>query len=250
MPSAPGPSGPKPPLSTDRPSLGVPLFILNLKAYPQRLGPGASLLGQAFEEKLHAAKVSGAIAPAAADLGVLAGALSIPVIAQHADAQGAGARTGYLVPEAIRAAGGRGSLVNHSEHPLPLAVIGTTLHRLRSLGLVAVLCARGVADARRLAAFRPPYLAVEPPELIGGTRSVSAARPTVVSRSVQAVHAISPETHVLCGAGIHTRYDVWKALALGAEGILVASAVARAEDPSAAIDELLAGFRVPDAAPG
>ncbi len=249
MPSAPAPSGPRPPPFTDARSLGLPLFILNLKSYPQRLGTGATRVGRAFEERLQARGIAGALAPAAADLGVLARELSIPVIAQHADPHEAGARTGYLVPEAIAAAGGRGSLVNHSEHPLPLAVIGTTMHRLRSLGLVGVLCARGVADARRLAAFRPPYLAVEPPELIGGTRSVSTAGPTVVSRTVQAVRTVSPETHVLCGAGIHNRFDVWKALALGAEGILVASAVARAEDPGAAIDELLAGFRVPDSAP-
>jgi triosephosphate isomerase (TIM) len=164
------------------------------------------------------------------------------VIAQHADPHEPGAHTGYLVPEAIAAAGGRGSLVNHSEHPLPLGTIATTLRRLDGLGLVAVLCARDVGHARRLARFHPHYLAVEPPELIGGTRSVSTARPTVVSGTVEAVRKVSPETHVLCGAGIHDRRDVRRSFELGAEGILVSSAIARAEDPGRAIEELLAGF--------
>ena len=186
--------------------------------------------------------VHGAIAPAAPDLGALARELSIPVLAQHADPHEAGARTGYLVPEAIAAAGGRGSLVNHSEHPLPTRVIGSTLERLKGFGLVAVLCARDAAESRRLARFHPPYLAVEPPELIGGTRSVSTARPEVVAHTVAAVRQVSPVTHVLCGAGIHNREDVRRALELGSEGILVSSAVARARDPGRAIQELLGGF--------
>ncbi|MGC2288618.1 MAG: triose-phosphate isomerase [Thermoplasmata archaeon] len=216
--------------------------MLNLKAYPSRLGAGAIEIGRTFERTLRASGVDGAIAPAAPDLGVVAQRLQIPVLAQHADPHEAGARTGYLVPEAIAAAGGRGSLVNHSEHPLPLRTIAATFERLQALDLVAILCARDVAHSRRLARFRPRYLAVEPPELIGGTRSVSTARPAVVSGTVAAVREISPRTHVLCGAGIHDRHDVAKAFELGAAGILVSSAVARAEDPARAIDELLAGF--------
>jgi triosephosphate isomerase (TIM) len=199
-------------------------------------------LGLMFETRLRAAGISGAIAPAASDIGVLANRLEIPVLAQHADPYESGARTGFLVPEAIAASGGRGSLLNHSEHPLRLPIISETFHRLESVGLVAVLCSKDVAQSRRLAALRPTYLAVEPPELIGGTRSVSEAKPAVVSGTVAAVHEIFPGTRVLCGAGIHNRQDVRKAVELGAEGILVSSAVARAEDPGRAIDELLAGF--------
>ncbi len=240
--SVPDPSARRPLRPIETAPLGLPLFILNLKAYPHRLGAGAISIGRVFQGKLEEAGVPGAIAPAAPDLGVLAHWLRVPVLAQHADPYEAGARTGYVVPEAIAAAGGRGSLVNHSEHPVPVGTIATTLHRLQGLGLVAILCARDVAHARRLAQFRPHYLAVEPPELIGGTRSVSTARPSVVSGTVSAVRKVSPASHVLCGAGIHNRHDVRRSFELGAEGILVSSAIARAEDPARAIDELLAGF--------
>jgi len=216
--------------------------VLNLKAYPLRLGAGAAQIGRTFECLLARAGVAGAIAPAAPDLGVLTHQLRIPVLAQHADPHEAGARTGYLVPEAIAAAGGRGSLVNHSEHPLPTGTIAATLQRLDALGLVAILCARDVVHSRRLARLHPKYLAVEPPELIGGTRSVSTARPEVVSGTVAAVRQVSPRTHVLCGAGIHNRHDVRRAFELGAEGILVSSAVARSPHPARAITDLLAGF--------
>lgn len=176
------------------------------------------------------------------DVGRLVQSLRVPVLAQHVDPLELGARTGFLVPEALFLAGGRGSLVNHSEHPLPRATIGDTVARLTALGLVPIVCARDVEQARSLARFHPPYLAVEPPELIGGDRAVSTARPEVVAGSVQAVRRVSPATRVLCGAGVHDRHDVRAALALGSVGILVASAVTTAKDPRAAIAELLEGF--------
>jgi triosephosphate isomerase len=220
----------------------VPLLVVNLKAYPSSIGPGALRIGLALDRLGRRAGVPVAIAPAAADLGVLAARLRLPVLAQHVDAFSAGARTGYMLPESVAASGGRGSLVNHSEHRLRPPAIRETVRRLIGQGLVPLLCATDVANARDLARLEAPYLAVEPPELIGGTQSVSSARPEVVSGTVAAVRQVAPRTHVLCGAGVHDRTDVRRALELGAEGILVASAVTRAPDPARAIHELLSGF--------
>jgi len=186
--------------------------------------------------------VSVAIAPATPDIGRVAGAVAIPVLAQHVDAVEPGAHTGSVPPEAVGKAGGWGSLVNHSEHPLSPAEVARTVARLGALRLTAVVCARDVRSAARLARTAPSYLAVEPPELIGGNISVSSARPEVVSGAVSAVRSVAPSTVVLCGAGIHDRRDVARSLELGAEGILVASAVTRAPDPRAAIAGLLAGY--------
>jgi len=183
-----------------------------------------------------------AIAPQATDIATLAARVRISVLAQHVDPVEPGARTGAIVAEAIRSAGAVGSLVNHSERPLEDAAVGDAVGRLVRLGLVPVVCASDVGSAARLARYQPAYLAVEPPELIGGDRSVTTARPEVVSGAVAAVRAASPTTRVLCGAGIHDRNDVAAALRLGAQGILVASAVTRAADPARAIAELLAGF--------
>ncbi len=183
-----------------------------------------------------------ALAPALPDLGRVAGSVGIPVLAQHVDPLEAGPHTGFVPPESVRAAGARGSLVNHSEHPVGAAQVRETVRRLRELSLTAVVCAGNVGTARRLAASRPSYLAVEPPELIGGERSVSSAKPEVIEGTVAAVRSVSPGTRVLCGAGVHDRRDVRRALELGSEGILVASAVALARDPAAALRELLAGY--------
>jgi triosephosphate isomerase len=64
----------------------------------------------------------------------------------------------------------------------------------------------------------------------------------VVAGAVEAVRRVAPATIVLCGAGVHNRLDVARALELGSEGVLVASAVTRASDPRAALVELLSGF--------
>ena len=222
--------------------MGRPLFLLNLKTYSGCLGPAAEKVARTLEETGKTAGVAVAIAPAAPDLGRVASAVSIPVLAQHVDALEAGPHTGFVPPEAIAKAGCWGSLVNHSEHPISTAAVTETVRRLDALALVPVVCAKDVRASGRLAVSQPAYLAIEPPELIGGQRSVSTARPEVVSGAVSAVRRVAANTVVLCGAGVHDRRDVARALELGSEGVLVASAVTRAPDPRAALQELLAGF--------
>ncbi|MFZ3355165.1 MAG: triose-phosphate isomerase [Thermoplasmata archaeon] len=223
------------------------MFLLNLKSYPGALGPGAEQIGRVLERLGQEFAISVALAPGAPDIAHLTQLLQIPILAQHTDNIDSGAHTGYVVAEALAFARAQGSLLNHSEHPISLAAVGATVERLRHFGLVPVVCARNVAEARTLARFRPPYLAVEPPELIGGKVSVSKAKPEVISRTVAAVRSVSPATKVLCGAGIHDATDVRRSIELGSEGILVASAVTRAPDVEVAIRELLRGFR-PDPA--
>jgi len=230
------------PPSTDPPPLGRPLFLLNLKVYHECLGPAAERIAGHLEELGRAAGVPVAIAPATPDLGRVAAAVEIPVLAQHVDPVDAGARTGFVPPESVRAAGGSGSLINHSEHPVSPAQARATVTRLGGMDLVAVVCAPTVPAARRLARTHAPYLAIEPPELIGGDRAVSTARPAVITETVEAVRSVAPEVAVLCGAGIRDRRDVRRALELGAAGVLVASAVTRGPSPRDALAELLAGF--------
>lgn len=61
--------------------------------------------------------------------------------------------------------------------------------------------------------------------------AVSKERPEVISDSVRKIRAVNPNTTILCGAGISTGEDVYAALKLGAQGILVASGVVKAPKP-------------------
>jgi len=48
---------------------------------------------------------------------------------------------------------------------------------------------------------------------------------------VKRIRSVNPEVGILCGAGITTGEDVYAALKLGAEGVLVASGVVKAPRP-------------------
>ena len=85
----------------------------------------------------------------------------------------------------------------------------------------------------------PDFVAVEPPELIGSDTSVSTAQPELISDSVKKICNGFDCHSVLVGAGVKSGQDVKIALELGASGVLLASGVAKAEEPEKAILELL-----------
>jgi len=95
---------------------------------------------------------------------------------------------------------------------------------------------------KKIAELGPDFIAVEPPELIGGKISVSDAKPEVISDSVKAVKSINNKIKVLCGAGIHNKEDVKKAVDLGADGILVSSGIVKARNQEAALKDLVNGL--------
>jgi triosephosphate isomerase len=143
----------------------------------------------------------------------------------------------------IKAAGARGSLINHSERRIKLADMEASLSACRDLGLASIICTNNVATTRAAAALEPDYVAVEPPELIGSGIPVSKANPNVVSDSVSAVKKIAPRVGVLCGAGITHGEDLRSALDLGSEGVLLASGIIKAKDQRQALEDLVTGAK-------
>ena len=161
------------------------------------------------------------------------------VWAQHVDDVEHGPNTGRVLPEAVIAAGAKGTLLNHSERKMPLEMIGTLVPRCRKLGLKTLVCAESVEEAKEIEKTQPDYLAYEPPELIGSqVTSVSEVKPEVIKDFVKLIKSIP----VLVGAGIHTQKDVKMALQLGVKGILVASDVVLAKDPKQELLDLAQGF--------
>jgi len=211
--------------------ISFPLIALNFKTYAQAFGENSLKLAKIAEEVSDQFGVTIAVAPPMIDLARVAAEVKIPVFAQHVDPYEPGSHTGSIIAEDVKAAGAVGSLVNHSEHRLRLADIGMVLERLRENKLISLLCTDTVETTKAGAALSPDMLAIEPPELIGTGIPVSKAKPEVVKGAVQAVQKINPDVHVLCGAGISTGDDVARAIELGAEGVLLASAYVKAKDP-------------------
>ena len=103
-------------------------------------------------------------------------------------------------------------------------------------------CAADIEEAQALAALVPTFVAVEPPELIGGNVSVTSADPSIVSGTAEAVRGVAEEVGVLCGAGVKTGKDVAKATELGTSGVLLARGVKMSEDPGAALRDLVSSL--------
>jgi triosephosphate isomerase len=215
-----------------------PIILLNLKTYEESMGQKAIDFARIAERVNEKTGISIAIAPQTIDIAAVTVSSETPVFAQHIDPVYYGKYTGHVLPEAVAEAGAYGTLLNHSEHQIPLDVIEAAIKRAKEVDLVTVVCADTVDTAKKIALLGPDAIAIEPPELIGSGVSVSTAQPEIVSGSVAAVRSVDKDIKVLCGAGITNGEDAKAALDLGAKGILVASGVVKAPDPYKALLEL------------
>jgi triosephosphate isomerase len=215
-----------------------PLVVVNFKTYATASAEAAEGLLSAMEAVANGpATVVAAVS--AFDLALLAQrSESVHVWSQHLDPVGLGGFTGWLEPQTAIARGATGSLINHAEHKVELDHVKRLLELLPE-GFPVCACAADVAEARALAKLNPTYIAVEPPELIGGDISVTTADPSIVTDTVAAVKAVHPSVRVLCGAGVKNGADVAKAIELGAEGVLLASGVTKATDVQAVLSDLV-----------
>lgn len=214
------------------------VIIVNFKTYSEASGANALKLAKICEQVAVEYSADIRVAVQALDLAKVASSVRIPVLAQHVDGIPYGAHTGAIIPEAILEAGGKGSLLNHSEWRIPIANIEAAVLKLRRLGMDSVVCADNLVNAKKVMEVRPSFLAIEPPELIGGTMSVSVAEPELITSITNKAHA-----PVLCGAGIHTGEDVRKAFELGVDGILVASGIVLSKNPSQVLTDFVKGMQ-------
>jgi triosephosphate isomerase len=212
------------------------MFVLvNLKAYPCDPVDVARAAADVSDES----GVRVAVAPQAAHLGPVADT-GVETWAQHVSPVEHGSHTGSTLAEAVADAGAVGTLINHSENRRKLADIDASIEAAERTGLETCVCANNPAQVGAAAALGPDAVAVEPPALIGTGTPVSQADPEIVTGAVEAAAAVDSSVDVYCGAGISTGDDLTAAGDLGASGVLLASGVAKAEDPGAAIEDLLA----------
>ncbi|MEF8884542.1 MAG: triose-phosphate isomerase [Haloarculaceae archaeon] len=212
------------------------MFVLvNLKAYPCDPLEVARAAADVSDES----GVRVAVAPQAAHVEAVADT-GAETWAQHVSPVDHGSHTGSTLAEAVADAGAVGTLINHSENRLKLADIDASLAAAERADLDTCVCANNPAQVGAAAALGPDAVAVEPPALIGTGTPVSKADPDVVTDAVDAAAAVDSAVDVYCGAGISTGDDLTAAADLGATGVLLASGVAKAEDPRAALEELVA----------
>ena len=223
--------------------MAKPLLVVNFKTYESAHAEAAERLAEAMARVDSECAAADLVAVVSAfDLAaVVAAAPGLQVWSQHLDAVGFGSNTGWLHPQTAIERGAVGTIINHAEHKVSLEHVENLLAQLPE-GFPVCACAADLAEARALARLGPTMIAVEPPELIGGDISVTAADPAIVSDTVALVEQVNPEVITLCGAGVKNGEDVATAIKLGTAGVLLASGVTKAENQLAVLRDLVSGL--------
>ena len=214
-----------------------PIILVNFKTYKEGTGKNALKLAKIIEDISKNYEAEFIIAVQATDIKQIKDNVSIKVFAQNFEIAEQGKSTGYITAESLKEAGASGNLLNHSEYRLSNETIKQIIKKSNSLKLTTVVCANDVPRAVEISQFKPDFIAVEPPELIGGKISVAEAKPEIIEDAVKAI-----KTNVLVGAGINKAEDLRVSLKLGAKGILLSSAIVTAKDPKKALSDLLEGL--------
>lgn len=222
--------------------LGKHVLMVNFKAYREVDGAAAVELAMKCQQVSEETGVCIAVCPPAVSLALVAASVDIPVLSQNVDPHAPGSATGWVTPSMVKSCGAVGTLINHSEHKVAADAVAKCVELSLGCELTTVVCADSVEAAVSLAHCVPDFIAVEPPELIGGDVSVTTANPRIVESTVESVREVNKSVRVLCGAGVKTGKDVAAAIDLGADGVLLASGVVKAKDQYAVLTDLVSSL--------
>ena len=159
------------------------------------------------------------------------------IFSQHADPFGFGSHTGHIPIPALKRLGVKGAMINHSEDRLGFDMLKNTIEMMNENRLESIVCGENADEIKRFAEFKPTYLAVEPPELIGTGISISSAKPELITESLNSLEGTG--IPLLCGAGVSKPDDVKKAIELGASGVMFASAFVKSKDPKSFLESMV-----------
>lgn len=224
------------------------VILTNFKHYPSAIFSDAHALVQdhiTVAKQFDSNLIRFSVAVGALDIQKIAEqfAQKIDIYAQHCDCASFGSSTGKILPEMLVQMGVKGVILNHSEHRLPSKeTLFQTIEYAKKSGLQIVCCAETVEEGEWISNnTQADYIAVEPPELIGGDISVATARPELISESVVKIG----EKKVMVGAGIKNGTDIRIAKEKGAIGVLLASGVTKSIDPKNVLYNLGKGAESP-----
>ena len=220
-------------------SVKPPFFEIGPKAY--LYGEQMLALARAAEAASLKYDVRVIITPQYTDISMLAAETpNLLVFAQHMDPLPVGRGLGSVLPEAVKAAGASGVMLNHAEKPMAMADLRKAIKRAREVGLISIVCADSIEEAAAIAHFSPDIIVAEPSELIGTGKT--SDREYVVA-TTGAIKAVNPDIQILQAAGIKNGDDVYRVIAAGAEATGSTSGIIKAADPAAMTDEMICAVR-------
>ncbi len=214
-----------------------PLIIVNFKAYSQGTGRKAVELAKAIDKMSRSCHVFAIAAVQAPDIYPASSSVKLPVFAQHVDCNSFGSFTGSITPESIKAAGAKGTILNHAEKRITMQNIKESVRNCKKLGLKTLVCSDNLLQIKKILHLMPTYIAFEDPKLIGTGKSISRYRSSDVEKFSKLLE--KTRTIPLCGAGVSNGDDVASALRLGTKGVLVSSAVVKSKNPASVLKDMM-----------
>jgi len=214
------------------------MIVLSLKTYKEATAENAVKLCQVIKKV--ATKTQVPIIPAAQSFDIyrIKQAVDIEVWAQHLDPIDPNRHFGWLSPYSAKQAGATGVVINHLEHEIPFETIKATVEKCKQYDLKTLVIVGTVDLAEKVNQIKPDYLAYENADLIGGNVAMIDHDPEGTKQVVKL--ASMP---VIVGAGIRTGQHVAKTIKLGGAGVILASAVVKADNPEAVLLDLVSGFK-------
>ena len=215
------------------------MIFVNFKTYEQGTGQRAIELVRALSSVQEQTNIPIIPVVQVVDAYPCTRASTSEVWVQHVDGVEYGRSTGWILPEAVAAAGVKGTFLNHSEHKLNVSRVSSHISRCKEVGLKTLIFASDVEELKEIVSFNPDFVAYEPPELIASKEtSVAKAKPEIIKQAVE----VAGEIPLIVGAGVKDEEEVRVSLTLGAKGVAVSSAVVLANDPEKELRKLAEAF--------
>ncbi len=164
----------------------------------------------------------------------------VHVYSQHMDSIEVGRGMGRTLPEALKAAGAVGVMLNHAEHKLTIEEIEKAIKRADSVGLATMVCADSIEEVKAIAKLAPNILVAEPTELIGTGKPADKA---YVDEVIRVIREINPDIKPFPSAGISKGEDCYNIIKAGSSASGCSSAIAKAKEPLKLAEEMIAAVR-------
>lgn len=162
------------------------------------------------------------------------------VLAPYMDTLYPGRGMADVLPEAIKAAGAKGVVMNHCERPMSLPAIKKTIDRANELGLLTFACADSIAEAKAIAQLQPDIINPEPTELIGSGKSSDMS---YVIETLNVIRNIARDILIEQAAGISNGQQCYDFIVAGNDAVGSASGILKSHDPAKLVDEMLSNVR-------
>jgi triosephosphate isomerase len=163
------------------------------------------------------------------------------VYGQHIDPIASGPTTGKILPEALRAVGAAGTMLNHPENQMIFSDIQKAIVRAHACDLDTLVFAQTLEQAVSLAWMAADMIMVEEPQFIASNTILDSG---YIKEVAAAATRVKSDLLVLQGAGIKSGMDVQQVISHGVLGTGSSSGIFKADNPQHMIIEMIEGARL------